>query len=120
MKRRRRARRGTRRALTLTAWRAVIVGQCMVDLARHGRLQALAALVLNTRAEIRDMQQFAELAHFGRGLALQAARADAAGVLDRRLQTWRQAADIFGRNADALEGLATFSRAVRRHWPGRW
>jgi hypothetical protein len=64
-KRRRKARRRVRRALSLTTWRAIIVGQARRDLAKHGRLQALAALVLSEQAEIRDLEIFSLLAPGG-------------------------------------------------------
>lgn len=92
-RRRRRRQKRTRRPQSLTARRAVIVGQAMQDLARHGRLFALAALVLNAKAEIRDMQLMAELAPGG--LVEKAVRAQL--VPDRSLETWRQVGRIFGK-----------------------
>jgi hypothetical protein len=92
---RRRGRRAkrTRRPLTLTAWRAVIVGQAMRDLARHGLGKALGALVLSAETEARDMQHFAEL--MPGGLAERAVR----GKLehDKARLSWQWVAEAFGR-----------------------
>ncbi len=90
---RRRGRRAkrTRRPLTLTAWRAVIVGQAMQDLAKRGRLQALAALVLGARQEVRDYDYMLLLALHGEPQKAVRARLEQ----DRRYDLWRMAGEIF-------------------------
>lgn len=73
----------------------MIVGQAQLDLARHGRLQALAALVLGARSEIRDLEIFALGAALG---ASPAERAELARPkADQARDTWHWAAEL---NAD--------------------
>jgi hypothetical protein len=89
IRRRRRGRR-TRRALSLTMWRAVIVGQVQQDLARHGRLFALAALVLGQHSEVRDM----EIIALG-GIVFPQPEKSVRRRLVPDNVTWQMAAEIF-------------------------